>query len=53
VPLVAGLASFCGKKSSSTVDEKPSWWRTIIKSAGMGYTFWQVFHPRDSGQKEK
>jgi hypothetical protein len=51
--LVAGLASFRHKKSSSPVDEKPSWWRTIFKGAGMFYTFWQAFHSRDHGQKEK
>jgi hypothetical protein len=51
--LVASIASFRRKKTSSTVDEKPSWWRTVFKSAGTFYTFWQAFRPQGYGQKEK
>jgi hypothetical protein len=40
--LVAGLASFRRKKSAPAA-EKPSWWRTILKGAGMVSTFWSEF----------
>ena len=39
--LIAGLASFRCKKSVS-VEEKPSWLQTILKSAGLISTFWQA-----------
>jgi hypothetical protein len=51
--LVASIASFRRKKTSAAVDEKSSWWRTVFKSAGMFYTFWQAFRPQSYGQKEK
>jgi hypothetical protein len=53
VSLLGGLASFRRKKASPTVDEKPSWWRTVFKRAGMFFTLWQAFRPRGCEQKEK
>ena len=44
--LVAGLAS-CRHKQSVPVAEEPSWWRTLLKGAGVVSTFWQTF--RKSG----
>ena len=41
--LVAGLASLRRKKSAP---EKPSWMRTILKSAGLVSEFWQRFRNR-------
>jgi hypothetical protein len=51
--LVAGLASFRRKNSAPAVDEKPSWWRILFKSAGMFFTFWRAFRPQGCEQKEK
>jgi hypothetical protein len=51
--LVAGLAFFQRKKIPTGRGEKPSWWRTILKSAGLFSTFWLAFHPSGRGQKEK
>jgi hypothetical protein len=51
--LVASIASFRRKKTTSAVDEKPSWWRTVFKSAGTFYMFWRAFRPQSCGQKEQ
>lgn len=40
--LVAGLTSFRHKPSSPSA-EKPSWWQTLLKGAGVVGTFWQTF----------
>jgi hypothetical protein len=40
--LAAGIASWRGKKDTRSA-EKPSWLKTILKSAGMLSTFWQTF----------
>jgi hypothetical protein len=44
--LVAGLASFRRKKSAPP-DEKPSWWRTVLKGAGLVTTCWRAFRRPD------
>jgi hypothetical protein len=43
--LVAGLSSFRHKKSAPAA-EKPSWWQTILKGAGVVSTFWAEFSAR-------
>jgi negative regulator of sigma E activity len=43
--LVAGLASFRQKKSAAA-PEKPSWWRTILKGAGLAGSLWSEFRAR-------
>jgi len=43
--LVAGLASFRRKKSAPAA-EKPSWWRTLLKGAGVVSSFWSEFRAR-------
>jgi hypothetical protein len=37
--LVAGLASLRHKKSEPAA-EKPSWWKTLLKGAGLVGSFW-------------
>ena len=50
--LVAGLSSLCHKQSAPA-DEKPSWWRTLLKGAGLASSFWQAFRSQSCGQKEE
>jgi hypothetical protein len=50
--LVAGLASFRRKKSAPAA-EKPSWWQTILKGAGLVGSFWSEFRSQGRGQKDK
>ncbi len=40
--LVAGLSS-CRHKKPAPAAEKPAWWQTIGKFAGLVSTFWPVF----------
>ena len=40
--LVAGLTA-CRHKASAPATEKPSWWQTILKGAGMAGSFWSEF----------
>ena len=47
--LVAGLAS-CRLKKSTPAAEKPSWWQTILKGAGLVSSFWQAFRSQGSGR---
>ncbi len=42
--LAAGLSSFRRKKSTPAA-EKPAWWRTILKGAGMLSSFWAELRP--------
>ena len=42
--LVAGLLSFRRKRHEPAA-EKPSWWQTILKGAGLVSTLWQSFRP--------
>ncbi len=37
--LVAGVASLRHKKSGPAADEKPSWWKTFLKGAGLAGSF--------------
>ena len=48
--LVAGLSSLRHKKSAPAA-EKPSWWRTILKDAGLVSSFWSEF--RSQGRERK
>ena len=40
--LVAGVTSF-RQKPTAPGAEKPSWWQTLLKGAGVVGTFWQTF----------
>jgi len=40
--LIVDLASFWHKKSAPAA-EKPSWWQTLLKGAGLISTVWQAF----------
>jgi hypothetical protein len=50
--LVAGLAAFRRSKFSRP-GEKPSWWQTILKSAGMVSTLWLAFRAKGHDQQDK
>jgi hypothetical protein len=50
--LVAGLSSLRHKKST-TVAEKPSWWQTLLKGAGLASSFWQAFRSQGREQEGK
>jgi len=50
--LVAGLAS-CRHKKSAPTAEKPSWWRILLKGAGVVGTFWQTFRAPGCEQTDK
>jgi len=50
--LVAGLSSLRHKKSAPEA-EKPSWWKTLLKGAGLAGSFWQAFRSQGCGQKEE
>ena len=43
--LVAGLSALRHKKPKPAA-EKPSWWRILLKGAGIVGTFWSEFHTR-------
>ena len=48
--LAAGLAAF-RRAGGATV--KPSWWRTILKGAGMVSTLWLAFRSRSPDFQDK
>jgi hypothetical protein len=50
--LIAGLASR-RRKASAPAAEKPSWWQTMLKGAGLASSFWQAFHSQGCEQEEK
>jgi hypothetical protein len=50
--LIAGLASL-RRKPSVPATEKPSWWRTILKGAGMADTFCSQFRSQSHDPKDK
>ena len=47
--LVAGLVS-CRHKASAPAAEKSSWWRTILKGAGLVSSFWSEFRSQKGGR---
>ena len=48
--LVAGLTAG-RRKPAAPVAEKTSWWRTLLKGAGVVGTFWQTFRaPPNEGE---
>ena len=49
--LVAGLAS-CRRKASAPDAEKPSWWQTLLKGAGLVGSFWSEFRSRGRKPEE-
>jgi hypothetical protein len=50
--LVTGLLSFRHAKKPATADEKPSWFKTILKGAGLVSTAWQAFRPPNCDEAE-
>jgi hypothetical protein len=40
--LVVGLSA-CRRKAAAPAAEKPSWWQTILKGAGVVSSFWAEF----------
>ena len=44
--LVVGLASFRQKKAAPE-SKKFSWWKTILKGAGLASSFWSEFRSQD------
>jgi hypothetical protein len=50
--LVAGLSSLRHKKSEPAA-EKPSWWKTLLKGAGLASSFWSEFRSQGCEQKEE
>ena len=50
--LVAGLAS-CRRKASTPAAEKPSWWQTLLKGAGVVSTFWSEFRSQRREQENQ
>jgi len=50
--LVAGLAAFRRKKSESA-GGKTSWLQTILKGAGLLFSLWTSFGPKDRRQSDK
>ena len=50
--LVAGLAAIRRSKFSRP-GEKPAWWQTILKSAGMVSTLWLAFRAKGHDQQDK
>jgi len=49
---VAGLAAIRRSKFSRP-GEKPSWWQTILKGAGMVSTLWLAFRAKGHDQQDK
>ena len=49
--LVAGLAS-CRRKTSTPGADKPSWWQTLLKGAGLVGSFWSEFRSRGHKPEE-
>ena len=49
--LVAGLSN-CRRKAASPAAEKPAWWQTILKGAGVVGTFWQTFRAPPTGPND-
>lgn len=50
--VVAGLASFRRKKPAP-VEEKPSWWRTVLKGAELAISLWSEFRSKRREQDDK
>jgi len=50
--LAAGLSSFRRNQAASS-EEKPSWWRTILKYAGVATSIWSAFRPPAPREEEK
>ena len=50
---VVAILSSLRHKKTAPADEKPSWWKTLLKSAGLVSTVWQAFRPLGSKPVEK
>jgi len=51
--VVAGLSFFRRKKTTTTVADKPGWWQTILKGAGLASTLWAEFRSPDREPRGK
>lgn len=51
VSLVSSFATVTRKRTAPAA-EKPSWWRTFFKSAGLVGSLWSEFRARGNGPKE-
>ena len=51
--LVAGISNCRRPAAAPSASEKPSWWQTVLKGAGLVSTLWQSFRPpgHDSADK--
>lgn len=49
--LVTGFAAFRHTTKSTPADEKPSWWQTLLKTAGTISTLWLAFRARGHDQE--
>ena len=50
--LAAGLSSF-RRKRAAPPGEKLSWWRTLLKFAGVANSLWSAFHRKEDSQADK
>jgi negative regulator of sigma E activity len=50
--LIAGL-SFFGRKKSGTAAEKPAWWQTLLKGAGVARSLWSEFRTATREPKDR
>jgi hypothetical protein len=50
---VLAVLSSLRRKKATPADEKPSWWKTLLKSAGLVSTVWQAFRPPGRKPAEK
>jgi hypothetical protein len=49
--LVVGLVNF--RRNKPAAAEKPPWWQTILKGAGLVATLWQSFRPPGCNPPDK
>jgi hypothetical protein len=50
--MVSGLLSL-RRKAAAPAAEKPQWWQSILKGAGLVSSLWQSFRPPGHDQSEK
>jgi hypothetical protein len=50
--LVAGVAN-CRRKAAAPVAEKPAWWQTVLKGAGVVSNFWSEFRAQGRDPKNQ
>lgn len=50
---VVAILSSLRHRKTAPADEKPSWWKTLLNSAGLVSTVWQAFRPLGHKPAEK